>query len=129
MLTPKLIRWIPAIVLMAIIFAFSSTPSDNLPSYGLWDTLVKKGGHMSGYGLLALAYLYGLGQGSGDFPRRFYVFAWVLTVLYALSDEFHQSFVPGRHASLVDVFVFDAGGAALALVALYVVRRIRNTLS
>ncbi|MBI1854398.1 MAG: VanZ family protein, partial [Chloroflexi bacterium] len=33
----------------------------------------------------------------------------------ALTDEFHQSFVAGRHPSMVDVFLFDGGGAMLAL--------------
>ncbi len=46
---------------MAIIFAFSSTPGKDLPNFGVLDFLVKKGGHMLGYGLLALAYWRGLG--------------------------------------------------------------------
>jgi len=38
----------------------------------------------------------------------------VASVLYAASDEFHQSFVPGRSCRLLDV-LFDATGAAIAL--------------
>lgn len=101
-------RWVPALVLMAIIFAFSSRAGDDLPDFGGWDFFVKKGAHAIGYGLLALSYLRALGG-------RKYLLAWLLAVLYSATDEFHQSFVPGRSASIIDVLVFDNIGAALAL--------------
>ena len=101
-------RWLPALLLMAVIFAFSSRTSNELPNFGGWDYYVKKSAHGIGYGLLALSYLHAL-------PNRSYKLAWFLAVLYSLTDEFHQSFVPGRRASLVDVFVFDAIGAVITL--------------
>lgn len=101
-------RWVPALILMMAIFAFSSQTSNDLPDFGGWDYFVKKSAHGIGYGLLALSYLRAL-------PGRRYTLAWFLAVLYSLTDEFHQSFVPGRMASLVDVFVFDNAGAILAL--------------
>ncbi len=70
---------------------------------------------MAGYGLLALAFWFGL----SDKPKISWGLAWILAVLYAITDEIHQSFVIGRHASLLDVLVFDAGGAALALLFFY----------
>jgi len=106
----KFLRWFPALFLMLVIFLVSNTPSTELPDYGFWDMLVKKGGHMVGYGLLAGAYWYGLG-----FDRKKGWLAWLLAVLYAATDEFHQSFTPGRHPSYIDVLLFDGGGAALAL--------------
>jgi len=108
----KILRFLPALVMMAAIFAFSSVPSQEMPSFGFWDTLVKKGGHMLGYGLLALTYWFALGL-----DRKRWWLAFVLAVFYALSDEFHQSFVPGRHPSLVDALLIDPAGAALALLA------------
>ncbi len=106
-----LARWLPAILWMAILFAASATPSRDIPSYGVFDFVVKKGGHMLGYAVLGLLLRRALGWEAG--PGWL---AWVLAVLYALTDEFHQSFVPGRHPSLVDALVFDAGGAAIALL-------------
>ncbi len=50
----RILRWLPAILVMVIIFGFSSIPSREMPSFGFWDLLVKKGAHMLGYGLLAL---------------------------------------------------------------------------
>ncbi len=59
--------------------------------------------------------------GVADNSFRMHVF--ILVLLYALADEFHQSFVPGRHPSLVDALVIDAAGAALALFLAWRVRK------
>ncbi len=114
----RFLRWFPAIALMAVIFGFSSIPSQEMPSFGFWDTLVKKGAHMGGYGLLALAYWFGL-----RFDKRRWWLALLLAVLYAVSDEFHQSFVPGRNPSWMDALVIDGSGAALALFAGWLVQK------
>jgi len=108
--------------MMAGIFAFSSRASTELPNFGLMDFAVKKGGHLLGYGLLALSYWRGL-----RFNRKYIWLAWALAVLYAMTDEFHQSFVPGRHPSLVDVFGFDGIGAAIALGIGWLIKKPKNT--
>ncbi len=105
-----LYSWGPAILVMAVIFAFSSTPGNDLPNFGGIDFSVKKAGHMLGYGLLALSYWRGM-----RFDKKYIWLAWSLAVLYAMTDEFHQSFVAGRHPSPVDVFGFDGAGAGIAL--------------
>ena len=72
--TSFLRRWGPALLMMAVIFAFSSTPSNKLPNFNWADLIVKKGGHALGYGLLALPYLHGLkGNDHGDRSRWFYI--------------------------------------------------------
>jgi VanZ family protein len=107
-----IIRWTPALALMTVIFLLSATPSDELVNFGVFDLLVKKGAHMVGYGLLALAFLRAIG-----YQRKNYILLVLLLVfLYAASDELHQSFVPGRNASLVDVGI-DLVGAVIALFA------------
>lgn len=102
---------------MVVIFLFSSRSSDELPNYGGWDYFVKKSAHAIGYGLLALSYLHAL-------PKKNLFLAWLLAVLYSATDEFHQSFVPGRNPSVIDVLVFDNIGAIVALFLHYIgVRR------
>jgi VanZ family protein len=103
-------RWFPAILLMGLIFWFSAQPGEELPVFGWADTIVKKSGHMLGYGLLALSYWYALAL---DSRRRWLV--WLLAILYAATDEVHQSFVAGRHASIWDVAIFDNLGALFSL--------------
>lgn len=61
-----------------------------------------------------LAYLY-LGTLGGNGTRRERLLAWGLALLYGITDEIHQSFVPGRHPSAVDIVV-DGIGAALAVL-------------
>ncbi len=103
-------RWGWSVLMMGVIFAFSSTPGKDLPNFGSVDYWLKKGGHMIGYGLLALTYWHGLGRDKG----RGWL-AWCLCVLYAVADEFHQSLVPGRHPSPLDVILFDSTGSLIAL--------------
>jgi VanZ family protein len=110
MKTLRYLRWLPSILLMLVIFGFSSVPASKLPNFGSNDLIIKKGGHVLGYALLALANWYGL-----RFDRRRWWLALLFAVIYAISDEFHQSFVPGRHPSWVDALVIDGGAAATTL--------------
>jgi VanZ family protein len=104
------LRWLPALLVMLAIFLFSAQSSSELPNFDWVDWIVKKGGHMTGYALLALSYWRALGFRQG----RWWL-AWCLAVLYAVTDEFHQSFVPGRSASIWDVLIFDNLGALISL--------------
>ena len=94
---------------MLAIFLFSAGSAVEMPQH-LLQFMVNKGGHMLGYGLLALAFWRMF-----EFRRNRIWLAWLLAVLYALSDEVHQSFVPGRHPSLFDVLVYDNLGAMISL--------------
>ncbi len=111
-------RWIPALIVMAVIFLFSSRPANELPYFDWADQLVKKSGHAVGYGLLAYSYLRALGENKNG-----YRLAWIFSILYAITDEIHQSFVPGRHPSPIDVMLFDNLGALFALTLAYLQRR------
>lgn len=105
-LTNTLGRWLPLLAWMALIFYFSHQPKAALPSYGVWDLLVKKGAHITAYAVLALlARRAGLGIGP----------AAILAALYAVGDEFHQTFVPGRNGTVLDVLI-DLFGVALGLL-------------
>jgi len=113
-LTTFLKYWGPAILMMVVIFGFSSIPSDELLNFGLLDFIVKKGGHALGYALLSLTFLRGIKSESRLVNPRWFFLAWAMAVLYSATDEFHQSFVPGRHPAVTDVMI-DAVGAGLAL--------------
>lgn len=104
-------QWLPAVGVMAVIFIASSIPAEKMPNAGIWDTLLKKSGHMAGYALLALSFLR-TQKGS---TRKAYLISLAGCLLYAVSDEFHQSFVAGRNASFVDVGI-DLAGAAIGVM-------------
>lgn len=97
-------RWLPVLVWAAVIFAFSSIPSLN-SGLGSWDYVLRKCAHMTEYAILAILLAR---------AARSYVWAFPLAVAYAASDEFHQTFVRGRHGTPVDVAI-DAVGALVGL--------------
>jgi VanZ family protein len=103
-------KWLPALLMMGIIFWFSSQPSSNLPNFDWADKALKKGGHMLGYAILSWSYWYALDMK----PKKLWL-AWLLALLYAITDEYHQSFVTSRFPSAWDVLVFDNLGALIAL--------------
>src|SRR3954453_10392874 len=107
----RLSLWAPVLVWAAVIFALSAVPSLST-ELGVWDTILRKGAHLSEYAILALLLFRALGR---EVP------AFVLGFAYAVSDEIHQEFVRGRHASPFDVSM-DAAGLALGLLLLHATR-------
>ena len=106
----RLFKWIPALLMMVVIFLISGRTPAELPSFAWADVIVKKGAHMLGYAVLAVLYWRAL-----DLKAENLWVAWLLTLVYAATDELHQAFVPGRHASLLDVLFFDNLGALSSL--------------
>jgi VanZ family protein len=112
MSTSALRRWLPVIVWCAVIFALSAVPSLGT-GLGTWDLVLRKLAHVGEYAVL------------GALLARAVSRAWLalaLGVLYAVSDELHQSFVPGRAGRPLDVAI-DAAGVALGVVAWRALRR------
>lgn len=102
-------RWAAAVTWMGLIFIVSAQPT--LPLLLDSPDLQDVAGHFVAYAILAALLRWAL-AGSG--VRRPGVWALVLSVLYAFSDEFHQGFVPGRHPDPLDILT-DVAGAAAAL--------------
>jgi VanZ family protein len=115
-----ILRFGPALVIMALIFLASNTPGSELPAFGAEDILVKKGGHMIGYALLAAAYYHAL-TNSKRSSRIFYLMAFCLTAMYAATDEWHQRFTPGRMPSIQDVCI-DSTGGMIGLALWYLIQ-------
>jgi VanZ family protein len=113
----RLKYWLPAVAMMTIIFIASAQPKAVVPIYGEWDLLIKKSAHLVGYALLALAYLLGLAGRQRPTARQMGL-AFLLAVIYAATDEYHQSFVAGRGAGWTDV-VIDGVGASVGLAAVW----------
>jgi MYXO-CTERM domain-containing protein len=106
---------------MGLIFLLSS--QSRLPdlSRSLSDALQDVLGHFVAYGTLALLVFWALEAFDVSRPA-FWTLAVIL--LYGLSDEFHQAFVPGRHPDPFDIAT-DLAGGAVALLAIAAVRRRR----
>ena len=103
-------NWLPVLVWAAVIFTLSSIPSLGT-GLGVWDTVLRKAGHMTEFAILGALLLRALGR---ELP------AFVAGVAYAVTDEVHQHFVEGRHASALDV-ALDSVGVAVGIL---IVRRL-----
>jgi len=97
--------WLPVLGWVALIFAFSSVP-DLGTGLGGWDLALRKLAHAAEYAVLGVLLMRGTGQGG---------LAFALGTLYAVSDEIHQAFVPGRTGAPLDVAI-DAIGVACGVV-------------
>ena len=88
---------------------------------------VRKTGHLSGYAMLAAVVWRAKQKGIfvGGWSWRSARFAEIVAALYAMTDEFHQSFVPTRDASIWDVLI-DSTGAAVGLALIWILGRIRR---
>ncbi len=79
--------------------------------------VVRKMAHFTEYAIFALLAARAFRTSSYKLLRRtWFVAAFVLVILYSLSDEFHQSFVPTRSASILDSLIDMAGGLAALII-------------
>ena len=108
----KLQLWLPPLLLMAAIFFLSAQPDLN-SGLGSIDTIGRKIIHFAQYALLAYLWWRALREGLG--VRRAALAAFLVTVAYAATDEYHQSFVEGRNGSPVDWAIDTAGAGAASL--------------
>ena len=109
----RILDWLPALAWAGVIFVLSAQPSYSLPSFGVWGDLMAAAGHLFVYAVLMLLLLRALGRSTRLNAAQTWIIAFVLVALYGLSDEYHQSFVPGRDPALVD-WLTDLTGAGLA---------------
>ncbi len=108
----RLLGWVPALLWVALLFVLSAQPSVPSPSQ-----LNDKQAHAIAYAVLALLCLMGITSWRWrSVAGASLLGAFVLAVAYGVSDEFHQSFVPGRSPDVADVLA-DAAGAGIALAA------------
>lgn len=110
------------LVVMGIIFFFSHQPGDTLylPAFPGIDKIC----HLVIYGLLALTVLWCLGPGGQEPPFRVALKTVLFCLLYGLSDEFHQSYIPQRSVSGLDLLA-DLTGAILVCAIWLRSRRLR----
>lgn len=122
-------RWLPVAAWMGVIFALSSAPGLKavpvaqrlglLPSLlGPWsdlaETVLRKGGHLAEYAVLSTLLRAAIADTWPAMAARSARWAWAVAVLYAVTDEIHQGFVPQRDPRALDVFI-DAVGAGIGL--------------
>ena len=144
----KYFFWILAITIMVTVFCFSSQKAEesqrtsegltkkvlmNFESFRILSEeqqteiikgiqfVVRKGAHFSVYTALGISLFSAMLL---SFKTKFlWLWSWLTAVLYAISDEVHQFFVPGRSMELRDVLI-DSSGALLGILIVVLIRKI-----
>lgn len=120
--------WGPVLLVMGLIFFFSSLPDPGGPPGGISD----KSAHVLIYAALGASLVRALAGGRiTAMTLTRILFAAALGTLYGVSDEVHQHFVPPRTPDILDVAA-DAVGALvgamlMTLLARLLLRRLRST--
>jgi VanZ family protein len=146
----KILSWISVIIWMAVIFNFSAQVAvqSNQLSTNVTEVVVKtvekvapkaelnvdtlnhvirKNAHFFCYLVLGILTINAFQRSQFKLPKSI-LFSFLLCVLYAISDEIHQMYVPGRGAQIKDVLI-DSLGAIVGLLiycfVIYIVNRLR----
>ena len=115
----RLISLTCALLWAALIYYLSDQPSIDIPpAFPYQDKLL----HLAAYFVLGLLSLGAMQPGRTGYRAGQAGLAILLAGLYGLSDELHQRFVPGRHASLADVAA-DFTGVLLGVGLLFLLMR------
>ncbi|MDY6827654.1 MAG: VanZ family protein [Bacillota bacterium] len=109
------VLWVPAGAWMAVIFYFSAQAkgSPTLEHFPAPAGI----GHFVGYALLGFLLYRAFNGGLKGWSLQAAGYALLVGFLYAVSDELHQWFVPGREAAFYDVLI-DLGGTAMGVLLL-----------
>ena len=101
--------FLPSVVYMIFIFSMSSI--SRLPKVGIWGSYF----HPLEYLNLSFLLVWALNKGvNPEIKGNTLIITFLVCIVYALSDEFHQYFVLGRDASVLDI-ALDSVGAILGL--------------
>lgn len=117
----KVYKMVPMLIVMGTIFFLSHKTGDeiHLPAFAYSDLVA----HMLIYGVLAATILYGwIDYFSTSHSGTVVCCTVSFCLLYGISDEFHQSFVPGRYVSVMDVMA-DTVGAIIVCVCWWIFSR------
>ena len=143
-----LIAWVIAVAVGIFLFSSQTGEESGEVSQGLLDNilaflhlngeneetlhyLIRKGAHMTEYAVLSASacvlffYLADIRIWNGLSRRGMALYALAFSAFFAVTDEIHQAFVPGRGPAVKDVLI-DSVGAAIGIVLIYVVWRYKR---
>jgi VanZ family protein len=105
----KIIRFFPALIWMGIIFYFSSQQTTGIGGDSYWlRFFILKSFHLIEYAILFILINFAINSGINSI---------LIAYLYGVSDEIHQSFIPGRTSKFTDTII-DLLGISIGLLIL-----------
>lgn len=109
--------WLPVVIWAGVIFMFSSFPTGTATEIVWTDFIIKKTAHVVEYGVFTVL-IYRALINNGVSVKNAALWAILFSTLYGFSDEYHQSFTPGREPRIRDVG-FDTIGAVLVIYTIW----------
>jgi VanZ family protein len=109
-----ILYYLPVVMWCGFIFLLSSQPNLPGPGDAALDFIFKKSAHMFVYGILYWLLFRAVNVGK---TKRMFLLPLCICIIYAATDEFHQSFIPGRTPTIRDVG-FDTLGMTVSLLRL-----------
>jgi VanZ family protein len=119
-----LFSWTALVAWAILIFLFSAQPSLGT-GWGIWDFVLRKMAHMGEFAVLFMLVRHVVRM-HGAAGRISMVSGVAIALMYAVSDEYHQSFVPGRTASVRDV-LFDLAGILIGIALVVIIKKRAGT--
>lgn len=114
----KLLKfWLPPAIWALAIYLISSFPTAPVSQVYWREFAVKKSAHIIEYAIFAVL-LYRAFRGYGIGAKNAAIYSIFFSLIYGVTDEFHQSFTPGREPRVRDVF-FDTIGALVGIYSLW----------
>ena len=108
--------WGPVILWMGVIFFFSSRTKVAVSDEYVLNFIFFKSLHVIEYGILFF-FSYRATYNLEKNKSRAFIYAAAITILYAISDEIHQTFIPTREGTVRDVFIDMIG---IAIMYMYI---------
>jgi VanZ family protein len=106
-----MLQWLAVVLWAGVIFVLSSIPSLQVPFAHSFDFPLRKLAHIGEYAVLTALLWWAFRMHTGSRIQA-WLLATLAAVLYGVSDEWHQTFVAGRHGSFRDVGIDALGIAA-----------------
>jgi len=113
-----LVLWLPVVIWAVVIFLFSSYPTSRASEIHWKDFIVKKTAHVVEYAIFC-SLIFRAMKGSGMSSKKAAIYALGISILYGLTDEYHQSLTPGRDPRIRDVG-FDTIGSVLSMYIIWI---------
>lgn len=114
----KTFAWALVLSWACIIFYMSSLPAPQAASNGMADFFVKKAAHVFEYAVLTALAIRAYTLSVERPKRKQMIYIWLIVVLYAISDEVHQGFVPSRGPHIRDVIIDSIASLVTVLISI-----------
>jgi len=111
--------WFPVFLWCSLIFYLSGIPDLSSGLENIYDLILRKAAHIAEYAILTLLLLRAIANSCSTGASGTRLLSGLLSVLYAVSDELHQSFIPTRCPRCTDVLIDSIGVVIVILIFNY----------